>query len=200
MRLNDGFDNWMPLSLDDVMALFRDASFLWWIAGGWCIDLFVGRQTRPHADTDVQLLRRDSLAVQDLLRGWEVYAADPPGTLRTWEYGEALERDIHDIWCRRSGPAPWALQLNLVDTDGDTWLYRRDQRIRRPLSEIGLRDAAGRPYLAPEIQLLYKAKGLRPKDWADFLVAAPLLPATGKRWLREALGVAHPRHPWLEHL
>lgn len=30
-----------------------------------------------------------------------------------------------------------------------------------------LRSAAGIPYLAPELQLLYKSKGLRPKDDVD---------------------------------
>lgn len=42
-----------PLSLDEVVSLFRSASFPWWIAGGWGLDLFLGVPTRPHEDVDV---------------------------------------------------------------------------------------------------------------------------------------------------
>ncbi|GHO61437.1 hypothetical protein KSC_003290 [Ktedonobacter sp. SOSP1-52] len=62
----------------------------------------------------------------------------------------------------------------VVDTSDDQWLFRRDPRIRRPLAIVGHRTNDGIPYLAPEIQLLYKAKALRPKDEADF---ARILPA-----------------------
>ncbi len=86
---------WSPLSASDVSRMFRGAAFPWWMAGGWAIDLFVGRQTRRHADTDVLVLRRDQLAAQSLLAagaGWELYAADPPGVLRAWRRGEWLPR------------------------------------------------------------------------------------------------------------
>jgi hypothetical protein len=58
----------------------------------------------------------------------------------------------------------------------------------------------GVPYLAPEIQLLYKAKNHRPKDDADFDAAVGLLSATQRRWLREALAVHHPGDPWIGRL
>jgi hypothetical protein len=56
------------------------------------------------------------------------------------------------------------------------------------------------PYLAPEIQLLYKAKGRRPKDEADFMHTLPALDRERRQWLRNALTMAHPRHPWLDLL
>jgi hypothetical protein len=91
---------WEPLAVRDLARLLAGASFPWWVAGGWAIDLFVGHQTRPHDDLDVLVLRRDQLAVQHALRGWDLHAADPPGTLRPWRPGETLGAGIHDIWCR----------------------------------------------------------------------------------------------------
>jgi hypothetical protein len=67
----------------------------------------------------------------------------------------------------------------------------------RPLSTIGLRTVDGIPYLAPEIQLLYKAKEPRSKDEADFASTLPYLNRESRQWLVQALTVVHPNHPWL---
>jgi len=72
----------------DLAPLLAGMAFPWWVAGGWAIDLFVGHQTRLHDDLDVLVLRRDQLAVHQALRGWDLHAADPPGTLRPWAPGE----------------------------------------------------------------------------------------------------------------
>lgn len=172
---------WAPLTVSELMELLGRARFRWWVAGGRAIDLFVGRETRPHADTDVQVLRRDQLAVQAVLAGWELYAADPPGTLRPWAPGEVLDAAIHDVWCRPAPGAPWALQLMLgPDADG-RWVFRRDPRISLPLERFGRRSPDGVPYVAPEIQLLFKSRAVLPKDNADFAAALPLLDAEARR-------------------
>jgi len=31
----------------------------WCVAGGWAIDMFLGKQTRPHEDMEIVVLRRD---------------------------------------------------------------------------------------------------------------------------------------------
>ena len=54
--------------------------------------------------------------------------------------------------------------------------------------------------LAPEIQLLQKSKGLRPKDQLDFEAVVLVLEPERRAWLAEALGVASPGHPWLNVL
>src|SRR5581483_407652 len=96
--------------------------------------------------------------------------------------------------------APWALQLMVVDSNGEAWLYRRDERIRRPLATIGRCDAAGIQYLVPEIQLLFKAKAPRPKDEADFRSALPHLDHESQAWLAHCIRLLHPDHPWLASL
>ena len=66
---------------------------------------------------------------------------------------------LHDVWCRPSPGSPWALQLMVADTDGADWLYRRDHRVRRPVTELdGPASTASRPVIAPEVQLLYKSR------------------------------------------
>jgi hypothetical protein len=196
---------WQPWSPQEVAQFFAPLTVPWWIAGGWAIDLFLGRQMREHEDIDVQILRRDQQAIRALFGAWDVQAAlSPPRDemwpFRTWRLDEALGVDIHDVWCRPEPAQPWALQLMLADTQDNSWLFRRMPAIRRPVDTIGCVTDDGIPYLAPEIQLLYKAKGLRPKDEADFARVLPTLDQDRRQWFRNALTEAHPRHPWLERL
>jgi hypothetical protein len=188
-----------------VAAFFATLPVPWWIAGGWAIDLFLGRQTRAHEDIDVLILRRDHQAARTLLGTWDVQAALPPPRDETWPFrpwrrDEALDESIHDIWCRPDVTQPWTLQLMISDTQGDQWLFRRMPVIRRSVATVGDLTPEGIPYLVPEIQLLYKAKGMRPKDEADFRQTLPVLHREQRIWLREALLQAHPQHPWVDHL
>lgn len=190
---------WDPMPPAEVAGLFRDWDRFWCIAGGWAIDLIHGGQTREHEDTDVLVLRHDADELHNLLPGWELYAADPPGTLRLWHAGEPLPEHVHDIWCRPAGSERWQLQLMVMDHDDDTWMFRRDPAIGGPLAS--LRSVVdGIPVIAPEVQLLYKSKGLRPKDVSDFRAILPHLTTEQRQWLRSALTTQAPAHPWLDEL
>jgi hypothetical protein len=196
---------WQPWSPQEVAALFAPLPAPWWIAGGWAIDLFLGRQTREHEDIDVQVVRRDQHSVRALLDTWDIQAALPPPRdeawpFRPWHHGEVLDSTIHDIWCRPTPTQPWALQLMIADTREDSWLCRRTPTITRALTAVGGISTQGIPYLAPEIQLLYKAKNPRPKDEADFILTLPALNGECRHWLKNALTVIYPQHPWLERL
>jgi hypothetical protein len=61
-------------------------------------------------------------------------------------------------------------------------------------------ETAGLQYLSPDVQLLYKAKALRPKDQEDFERVRPRLRPDETRWLRNALELEHPGHPWIAAL
>lgn len=191
---------WEPASPTEVGERLAAADSPWWIAGGWAIEFAVGAPFRAHADIDVLLLRRDQLAAQRALPDWEWWAAEPPGTLRPWASGEILPPGVHDVWCRPDADAPWRVQFMLDEAEGAEWVSRRDPRIRRPVKDIGLVNADGLPYLAPEIQLLYKAKGARPKDERDFATVLPRLDAAQRRRLREAMALAYGGHPWSRRL
>ena len=193
---------WKPLSPSEVKELMKGLSVPWWIAGGWAIDLFVGRQTRPHGDCDIVILRKDQIAVQRHLHGWELYAADTPGGLRPWSADEFLRQGIHDIWCRRGCKEPWAFQLMLAEDLRDEWVFRRNPQIRGQISKLGTTDERGIPYLVPEIQLFYKARPIpSEKDEADFAIVTSLLGDSAIAWLLTALTQLYPDgHRWIEKL
>jgi hypothetical protein len=191
---------WEPATVPETAALFAAVAAPWWIAGGWAIELAAGRPLREHSDIDVLLLRRDQLAAQDALPGWEWWAADPPGTLRPWRTGQRLPDAIHDIWCRPGPDDPWRVQIMLDESDGPDWVSRRGAHIRRPIPDLGRTTPDGIPYVAPEVQLLYKAKQVRPKDEADFTAILPLLTDRERGWLHAALTTTYGPHPWQTRL
>ncbi|MCZ4103592.1 MULTISPECIES: nucleotidyltransferase domain-containing protein [Streptomyces] len=199
-RTETSWGPWEPATLADVAALFSSAKVPWWIAGGYAIELAVGYTFREHSDIDVLLLRRDQGIVQTLMPTWEWWAADPPGTLRPWRPGEPLSNEVHDVWCRPGPADPWRIQIMLDEAEGQDWVSRRCERIRRRITRIGTRSVEGVPYLTPEVQLFYKAHAPRPKDEEDFGAALPVLDTGQRQWLADAITQTYGDHPWVQHL
>ncbi|MER6991221.1 amino acid transporter [Saccharopolyspora hirsuta] len=191
---------WDPASPVEVRELLAEVGVPWWLAGGFAVELALGRSLREHGDIDVLVLRRDQLAVREALRGWELWAADPPGVLRPWRSGEVLPAGVCDVWCRPAADQPWRIQVVLDESDGDCWVSRRNPRLRRDVRSIGRTGSDGIPYLAPEILLFYKAKDTRPKDEVDFAALLPLLGADQRRWLAGAIRDTFGDHPWLARI
>lgn len=187
---------WTPLSVAEVADRFAGFPGPWWIAGGWAIDLFVGKQTREHADIDVLILRDDQRHLFDTLSDWEIHAAVMHKVLRLWPTGRPFPPEVHDIWCRPDAKSAWRLQIMLLDTDGERWVFRRDHRIGSPLHSLGSQ-RKGISFVAPEIQLLYKSKNRLPKDEADLAAALPAMSANQIAWLRYALQVHDSDNPWI---
>ena len=192
---------WNPLTVDEVSLLLGNAPFPWWIAGGIALELAVGHVIRKHSDIDVLFLRRDQLAVREMLRDWDCWAADPPGKLRKWPMGEWLGDDVHDIWCRKASQDDWRIQLMLDESDANVWVSRRDNMIRAPIQEIARTTSTGVRYLAPHIQLYYKAKNRRDIDEIDFDAVLGSGTSMDTSWLRNAISRSYgPQHPWLKRL
>jgi hypothetical protein len=112
----------------------------------------------------------------------------------------ASRPEVNSLWCRRTGSLGWELELMLDDLDADQWVFRRNHQIRRPLKLAIQLNSEGTPYLAPEIQLLYKARATRAQDQADFEHVIPRLEADARWWLRDSLAIADPGHAWLPAL
>jgi len=107
---------------------------------------------------------------------------------------------VNSLWGRLLGQRQWMLELLLDDSEGDFWVFRRKREICRRL-DLAISYTKERiPYLAPEIQLLYKANRLRPVDDADFHRVAPSLDGRACSWLRDALAGVDAAHPWLNAL
>jgi hypothetical protein len=187
---------WEPVEPREAPALLARLRTPWWIAGGWALDLFLGGAPRPHKDLDVAVLRRDLAALRSALADWDVRVAKA-GRLRAWDGG--LADDEHVLWARPRGAARWLLEFVVDEADGDAWRFRRDPRVVRPLASFGL-DLDGLPVLAPEIVLLYKAKGAGEAEDDELRAVVPRLRGEPRTWLRRALELVHPGHAWLAEL
>ncbi len=191
---------WDALTPHGAKALFDGFDAPWWVAGGWAIDLFVGRQTRTHGDIDLAILGSDQERLRQHLAGWDIHVAHD-GVLTPWEAGDQLTAPRHQFWVRRAPDEAWALEILLEDHGSGDWLFRREPSLRLPLHRFGRVTADGIPYVAPEIALLYKSnKPELERNAADFRAAAPLLEAVPRLWLRDAIAMLDAGHPWLERL
>jgi len=191
-------DNWGPLPVDEVARLFKDLGIPWWIAGGWALDLYLGKVGREHIDTDVLILRNDQLVVQEHLSDWKLFKTKQPG-LAPWPNGEYLNQPVNSIWVRQDDDSPWSFEIMLMNTEQDRWVYRRLPSIRGRISDMGLSTDSGIPYIAPEIQLLYKSGTKRDKDRFDLERTLPHLPADKITWLLECLRQQYPSgHEWMD--
>ena len=190
---------WATVSPACAAGLLSSVQVPWWVAGGWALDLFLGADSRPHQDLDIGILRRDLQEVLGVFGGWEVFAAKD-GALEPLNPGTRPRHDVHSLWCRPNAAAPWTLELMLDESEDEMWLFRRAPEVRCPLSEIVRFSSLGVPYLAPEIQLLYKAEGLRERDAVDFNRTLPRLDVDQRDWLLRTLLLVHPRHEWIDAL
>ncbi len=166
----------------DVARWFASWEGAWAVAGGWAIELFVGRPVRPHADLDVAVARANAAGLHELLAGWELYFPSP-ARFTPWLPGDPLPDAEHQLWCRRAGSDLWGFEVLCEDIRDGRLYYRRDSSVSWPLDEAILRTDDGIPYIAPHVQLLYKAKGRRVKDDVDRAAVEPLLSVPQRAWL-----------------
>ncbi|MCK9824388.1 hypothetical protein NOCD_12955 [Nocardioides cavernae] len=190
---------WLPRTPGDAAALLDGYAGRWWIAGGWAIEAFTG-VPRPHGDLDPSIPRSDAHALRRHLSGrLDVWQADAGALSPIVHDTDSVPESCGNLWLRRDGASPWEYDVILMSTTPTTWTYKRDARIHRPLEDI-LWHVDGISYLRPEVQLLHKAPGLREKDQADFDACVHLLAPDSRAWLRNALDLAHPGHPWSSRL
>jgi hypothetical protein len=198
----------------EVKALLEVAEALgnlrapFYFAGGWAIDLHLGRVTREHHDVDALVMRRDHLLLHKALKQFSLKKiiprrdGKPPnrGAIVEWPAGERLELPVHQVNAYRAGESELAFQVMLAESRGSDWIFRRNPDVSMPISKMGFHPLWGLPYLAPEIVLLFKAKHLEARDRVDFDHAIPALSVDARRWLRDAIEKTHPGHEWLKVL
>ncbi|MFF2448287.1 nucleotidyltransferase domain-containing protein [Neobacillus sp. NPDC058068] len=181
-------------SITSLMSGFNKS---WFIAGGWAIDLFIGKETREHKDLEIAIFRKEQQYLKDYLKEWE-FKKVIKGKLHPWE-SEPLKLPIHEIHAsnRLNGNK---IEILLNETEDNNWQFRRDFRIFCPINSVWSNSEIGIPYLNPEIVLLYKAKNTREKDHQDFMKIKDYLDNKKKQWLRNALELHEPEHKWLQFL
>jgi hypothetical protein len=169
-----------------VRSLLSDLTVPYWIAGGWAIDLAVGRVTRDHADVDIMLLERDEHALRTDLTQVDVQLIGRDGQPGPWPAGR---RPIAapDRLILHSKNLPLPTEVLLASAVGAFRVYHRGAHcIRRPLAGI-TRHRDGIPFLAPEVALLFKSRSNGDKDRHDIETALPALNAEQRSWLQDTL-------------
>ncbi len=192
---------WDPLSYKEASLRLQSRGINAWVAGGWALDLFLGRQTRPHVDTDIVIRRSDQARIAEAFPGWEVFRTHAPG-LSLWDGSTYLDT-TPNVWLREGRDRPWSIEIMFLDEKDDRWVYRRNPDINGRVDELGLVNGDGIAYLRPEIQLLFKggSSKCRKKDTDDFLAVLPHLPDSSKEWLARSLEIQFPQgHDWIAHL
>jgi len=190
---------WTRRTPQDAAARFAGYDGRWWIAGGWAIDAFVG-SSREHGDLDIGIPRGSLERFVDFVSpDLDAWAA--AGSLTPLFGGSAqqLPEGAGNLWLRAGGADPWEYDVMLESVEGGTWIFKRDARITRPFTDC-LWERDGLTYIRPEVQLLLKAKSVRPKDDLDFERCLPMLDMSNLSWLGRALLTAHPDHPWIERV
>lgn len=187
--------------MQDILPLLKKSGLPFWLAGGYSIDFFLGRTSRVHEDLDFTIKRQDQLNFQKALDGWDLQAANPPGSgeLKPWPKGHFYALPIHNIWCRRNEQSNWDLELLFSEFENEDWVYRRNTMIRGPIEEFSWTYSKDLKILKPEIQLLYKSRSKRPKDLLDLQNCLELFKQDQKDKLREWIRIdSGPDHEWLK--
>jgi len=193
-------DRWRPWTPVEVASRWRDWTRPWYVAGGWAIDLFLGQQTREHEDIEVGVPAAHFADFAQRLADCELFVVGSGRAAPLATASEAALAEHHQIWVRDTACGVWRLDVFREPERDGQWVARRDPRIRLDYRHLILETADGIPFARPEVILLFKAKARRDKDEADFSRVLPRLDRQARDWLREALGLAHPGHPWIEVL
>ena len=183
--------------------MLGDVRAPWYVAAGWAIDLFLGEERREHEDLEIAVPRQRFAEVAAALADFELVVPDSDlGVELVWPYAwaEAALPDHHQTWVRDRETGCWLLDVFREPGHSDTWICRRDARIRLPYSDVIEQTRDGIPYARPEIVLLFKAKHVRPKDEEDLIAVLPRLGPPRRQWLARAIALVHPGRAWLEQL
>jgi hypothetical protein len=202
MSFEPDVEKWEAWHPAEAAARFAGIDAPWYVAAGWSIDLFLGGRHREHEDLEVAIPAHRLDDFVAALDGLEIFVVGVPrdGHVTLLADARGALAETHQTWVGEPDGGLWRIDLFREESDDETWICRRDDRIRLPFSEAILRTDDGVPYGRPEIALLYKAKHRREKDEADFEAALSRLGEPARARLRDWIGLVHPGHAWIERL
>jgi hypothetical protein len=185
---------WTP---QEVARRLAGVATPWYVAAGWALDLFRGKQTRAHGDIEIAI---PAAGFREVRGRFPNYVFDAVASGLIWpDASPEVLAATYQTWLRDPATGDYLLDVFREPHDGGTWICRRDETIRLGYPDVIHHTEDGIPYLAPELVLLFKAKSARPKDRSDFRETIPHMSPAQRRTLAELLGRAHPGHLWLGH-
>ncbi|WP_341976030.1 hypothetical protein [Microbacterium sp. LWO13-1.2] len=181
--------------------LFASLSVRWWLSGGVALDRWLGRPIRERSNIDVSVVAGDLAQV----------VAELPSTLSAWvQPAGALgamvpfvdaptDVDLQPVLIRDDEKDAWVLQINVEDGTRDSWVYKRDPRLRLPWERAVIQiDRV--PTGVPEVQLVWKALRPRSEDDVDRNAVIPYLSEEAINWYERAILSVHPHSNWSIHV
>lgn len=189
---------WAPWSPQQAARALAGLDVPWCVIGGFAIDLFLGEATRSHEDLEISIPRSAFASLRTRLSNFKFHVVGN-GQVRALPSDALPGNETHQNWVLDEAANAWRMDVMLEPGDKQTWIFRRDERVRAPRARM-ISTREGVPFLKPEGVLLYKAKLQRPKDEQDFAAVRPRLEPQARTWLRETLLLVHPGHAWIPAL
>jgi len=192
------WDAWRP---EEAARRLSGVGVPWYVAAGWSIDLFLGKERRDHEDLEIAAPATRFSEIAAALCELEFFAI-VDGLARLLEHEpEALTADdSHQTWGLDRPAGVWRVDVFREPSEGETWICRRDHSIRLTDGDQIEWTPDGIPYERPELTLLFKAKHARPKDDDDLAAVLAVLDPMRRRYLADLLATVHPGHRWLDRI
>jgi len=188
----------LPSRLNSACSVFSDFKEPWFIAGGWAIDLAIGRITRHHSDIDFCIFRESLPQFLDDFKEWKIEVSIPGASqkLVCHSIGDVLP-PRHELHCNYNNIN---IEILLNEKSGKNVVFRRDTSITLPLERFTCWTNDNIPFVHPVWLLLFKAKYSKEKDQKDFKEVLKILSKDDCTWLHQALSRHQPVHQWLRDL
>src|SRR4051794_26495177 len=100
----------------------------WCVAGGWALDLFLGRVTRAHGDVELAIFRDDQSLLHEHLHDW-TFEKIVNGRREAWHDRERLSLPVHEVHARSPGEPPQVIEFLLNERNASAWVYRRNAAV-----------------------------------------------------------------------
>jgi hypothetical protein len=197
-------------TLDEVLAVGRflnNFPNIWWVGGGWAIDLWTGSVNRNHEDIEICVLRSGQETIYKYCCDWQFYTPlnnewspmseeqrlDASGFMLQLRCTSKTNPSVKDM--------PSEFEFIHNDVENEEWIFKFEPNIRLPFKDVYCTSPFGLRVTAPEILLLHKAwYPARPKDEQDFMNVRNRLSIKQRTWLYQHLEQIRPNHPWLRQL
>ena len=192
----DAWNSWRP---EELAQRLYGSGITWYVTGGWALDLFLGQQTRDHADLEFATLPSDIPEARNALAELEFFAARN-GRLSFLERDADVPDDIWQLWGADFKSQVWRVDMMIERGTKDRWVYKRNNVISQPREQAIYQNDQGIPFLAPANVSLFKAKHTRDKDVQGFDRVLPHLRGHEKALLRRWIVSDYTAHPWFAQL